>query len=148
MKLNKKKSSAIKTTRKNHFNVTGKKLTKLISSPLTKSLKQTYENKIKKFPVRPGDTVEVFKGEFKGRICEVIKINRVMRKLHLEGCDKQEDIENNNEKKTVPANIDPSNCRINQFGDSKDRMLMVEKKLERINKHIENNKYKEMGLVE
>lgn len=134
MKFNKKLTKSLRKCRKAIYNAKGKVLTKLISSPLSKDLKSTYDNKLKRFPVRTGDTVRVFTGQFKNREGLVIKVNRILRKIHVEGCDQQEG------EKTVSVNIDPSNCRIIKFGEAHDRLKLVEKKLERISNAQLNKK--------
>merc|ERR1711974_69345 len=133
MKFNKKKTTSLRKTRLAHYNAKGVKLTKLISAGLTKELKAQYENKIKRFPVRKGDTVAIFTGDFKNREGVVTKVCRHIKKINVEGCDKNEG------EKTVSVNIDPSNVRISKFGTEGDRMKLVERKIQRVDAVLEAN---------
>lgn len=126
MKFNKKVTSSLKKARKQFFEAKGVKLTKQISSKLSKELMEKYENKLKRFPVRKNDTVIIKTGEYKNREGKITKVNRFSRKINIEGVDRQEN------DKVIHIDIDPSNCRIVSFGTEFDRMKMVQKKLERI----------------
>ena len=60
---------------------------KMISAHLVKELVKTHKKR--SFPVRKGDKVKVLRGEFKGTIGEIEKVDRKKLKLHVKGVEKK-----------------------------------------------------------
>lgn len=83
MKMNKSISSSRRKQRKKHFTAKSVELTKQMTAPLSRPLRE--EVGIKRIPVRPNDTVLVRVGKFKKTEGRVVKVNRMKRKVCIEG---------------------------------------------------------------
>merc|ERR1712168_908193 len=76
MKRNPFKTSSRRKNRKRHFNAPSHIRRKLMSSPLSKELRQKYN--VRSIPIRKDDEVQVTRGHYKGQ--QVGKVVQVYRK--------------------------------------------------------------------
>merc|ERR1712137_834563 len=76
MKLNPFVSSSRRKNRKRHFNAPSHVRRKIMSSPLSKELRQKYN--VRSIPIRKDDEVQVMRGHYKGQ--QVGKVMNVYRK--------------------------------------------------------------------
>ena len=91
--------------RKRHKNAPHHRKRKIMSSPLSKELREEYNTR--SFPVREGDEVEVMRGAFKGHIDEVVQVDRRNEVVIIEGVTMQKADESQE-----PQGIHPSNIKI------------------------------------
>ncbi|KAI5165383.1 large subunit ribosomal protein L26e [Nematocida sp. ERTm5] len=82
MKYNRKVSSSRRTCRKAHFTANDAKRRLIMSSGLSKELREQYV--FKSFPVVKGDEVLVLRGNLKGKTGKVVKVNRATYKVVLD----------------------------------------------------------------
>ncbi|ELQ75161.1 60S ribosomal protein L26 [Trachipleistophora hominis] len=120
MKLNKNISSSRRKQRKRHFNAQSTDLTKQMTAPLSKALKE--ELGIKRIPVRPNDTVMVRVGKYKKTEGKVVRVNRVARKICIEGVSITK-----KDGAVRYLGVHPSNLSIVRLSMEKDRNRMIEK---------------------
>nr|ABZ04237.1 ribosomal protein rpl26 [Lineus viridis]ABZ04240.1 ribosomal protein rpl28 [Lineus viridis] len=122
MKFNKMVTSSRRKNRKRYFNAPSHVRRKLMSSPLSKELRQKYN--VRSMPVRKDDEVQVVRGHFKGQ--QVGKIVQVYRKkfvIHIERI--QRDKANG---ATVNVGIHPSKVVIVKLKLDKDRKRILDRK--------------------
>ncbi|XP_064630366.1 large ribosomal subunit protein uL24-like [Lineus longissimus] len=122
MKFNKMVTSSRRKNRKRYFNAPSHIRRKLMSSPLSKELRQKYN--VRSMPVRKDDEVQVVRGHFKGQ--QVGKIVQVYRKkfvIHIERI--QRDKANG---ATVNVGIHPSKVVIVKLKLDKDRKRILDRK--------------------
>ncbi|MCX8197159.1 MAG: 50S ribosomal protein L24 [Candidatus Micrarchaeota archaeon] len=95
---------------------------KLVSAHLSDELKAKLGTKRRSIPVRKGDKVKLMRGEKKGHIGKVTKVNLSTLKIFVEGVT----IRNSKGiEKQIP--IDPSNVMILEGDFSKDRLKMIQR---------------------
>lgn len=97
---------------------------KMLSSPLSKELRQKYKRR--RLNVRKGDKVRVMVGDFKGNVGEIIRVNLKNYKLYIDGITiKKAD------GTDVERAMDPSNVMIiDLFMDDKERTDVLERNME------------------
>ncbi|MBZ3885300.1 60S ribosomal protein L26 [Sciurus carolinensis] len=110
---------------KRHFNVPSHIRRKIMSSPLSKELRQKYN--VRSMPIRKDDKVQVVRGHYKGR--NVIYIKRV-----------QQEKANGT---TVHVGIHPSKVVITRLELDKDPKKILERKAKSRQVRKEKGKYKE-----
>jgi large subunit ribosomal protein L24 len=94
---------------------------KMISSHLSKELRQQYKKR--SLPLRKGDEVKVMRGEFKGVVGKVVKIDTKKYKVYVDTVKKKRSI---GTEYLVP--LSPSNLMIVKLNlDDKYRMKMLER---------------------
>jgi large subunit ribosomal protein L24 len=94
---------------------------KMISSHLSKELRQQYKNR--SLPLRKGDEVKVMRGEFKGVVGKVVRIDTKKYKVYVDTVKKKRSI---GTEYLVP--LSPSNLMIVKLNlDDKYRMKMLER---------------------
>jgi large subunit ribosomal protein L24 len=95
---------------------------KFMSTMFSKELK--IKHKKRNLPVRKGDTVKVLRGQFKGKIGKVTKVNLVNLRIYIEnvGLMKKDGTK-------VPYPIHPSNVMITELTlEDKKRKKILERK--------------------
>ena len=93
----------------------------MISSHLSKELRQQYKRR--SLPLRKGDEVKVMRGEFKGVVGKVVKIDTKKYKVYVDTVKKKRSI---GTEYLVP--LSPSNLMIVKLNlDDKYRMKMLER---------------------
>jgi large subunit ribosomal protein L24 len=95
---------------------------KIVSSHLTEELRKKYARR--SFPVRKGDRVKILRGQYKGTIGEVEKVDRQEYRLHIKGAEHKK-----SEGRTSFYPIHPSNVTILTLKlDDKKRKQAIERK--------------------
>jgi len=94
---------------------------KLMSSHLSKSLKEQY--KIRSLPIKRGDEVKILKGKAKGKTGKVVQVYRKRNVIYVDKV--QRDKQNG---QTVFLPIKPSYCLIEKLLINKDRTKTIEKR--------------------
>jgi large subunit ribosomal protein L24 len=116
------KSKKPKKQRKYRLNAPKSIKRKMISSHLSKELKQKYQKR--SFPLRTGDVVKVVRGRFDKKEGKIERIDSKKAKIYVSGC---EAVRVNGQKSKVA--IDPSNVIIIDLKlDDKKRKEALERK--------------------
>ncbi|HIQ50220.1 MAG TPA: 50S ribosomal protein L24 [Nanoarchaeota archaeon] len=89
---------------------------KLMSAHLSKELREKFGRR--SLPVRKGDEVKILRGEFKGRIGKVVKVDLKKLRVYIEGITRKK---STGEEVKVP--IHPSNLMIIK-ADMSDKMRL------------------------
>lgn len=93
-----------------------------MSAMLSKELKTKHQKK--NLPIKKGDKVKVLRGQFKGKVGKVTKIDLRNLKINLVGVDLMK-----KDGTKVPYPIHPSNIMINELNlDDKKRKKALERK--------------------
>merc|ERR1712170_234889 len=122
MKFNKAVSSSRRKARKRHFNAPSHMRRKIMSSPLSKELRQKYN--ARSLPIRKDDEVQVVRGHYKGQ--QVGKVVQVYRKKYvMHGERIQRDKANG---ASVHVGIHPSKVVIVKLKMDKDRKRILDRK--------------------
>ncbi|KAH9386758.1 large subunit ribosomal protein L26e [Nematocida major] len=121
MKFNKSVSSSRRKCRKAHFAANDAKRRLIMSSTLSKELREQYV--FKSFPIVKGDEVLVKSGDLKGKSGKVTKVNRATYKVVL-------DITYREKKNGQVATfgIHPSSLEITKLCMDNNRQALLEKK--------------------
>jgi large subunit ribosomal protein L24 len=94
---------------------------KMISAHLSKELREKYKRR--SFPLRTGDEVKVMRGEFKGVVGKVVKIDTKKYKVYVDTVKKKRSV---GTEYLVP--ISPSNLMIIKLNlEDKCRIKMLER---------------------
>lgn len=94
---------------------------KLMSSPLSKELRQKYN--VRAIPIRKDDEVTIEKGQFHGRDGKVIQVYRKKFRIHVDRLTRDKA-----NGQTVPFPIHPSKVVITKIKLDKDRKALLERK--------------------
>merc|ERR1712137_179776 len=122
MKFNKMVSSDRGKNRSRHFNAPSHLRRKIMSSPLSKELRQKYS--VRSLPIRKDDEVMVVRGHFKGQQTgKVVNVHRRKFVVHVERMQREKV-----NGSTVQVGIHPSNCVITKLMLDKDRTAMLTKR--------------------
>lgn len=123
MKFNKKVSSSRRKCRKAHFQADDAKRRIIMSSNLSKELREQY--KFRSFPVVVGDTVLVMSGDqkLKGQPATVVKVNRATYRVFLSNTTRTKQ-----NGSVVRFGVHPSNLQIIKFSMEHNREAILEKK--------------------
>jgi len=94
---------------------------KMISAHLSKELREQYKRR--SLPLRKGDEVKVMRGEFKGTVGKIVKIDTKKYKVYIDTVKKKRSV---GTEYLVP--ISPSNLMIVKLNlDDKYRLKMLER---------------------
>ena len=94
---------------------------KMISAHLSKELREQYKRR--SFPLRKGDEVKVMRGEFKGTVGKVVKVDTKKYKVYVDAAKKKRSV---GTEYLVP--ISPSNLMIVKLNlDDKYRLKILER---------------------
>jgi len=94
---------------------------KMISAHLSKELREQYKRR--SLPLRKGDEVKVMRGEFKGTVGKVVKVDTKKYKVYIDNVKKKRSV---GTEYLVP--ISPSNLMIIKLNlDDKYRLKMLER---------------------
>ena len=122
MKLNNKVTSSRRKNRKAHFSAPSSVRRKLMSSPLSKELRQKYN--VRSMPIRKDDEVQVTRGHFKSQqVGKVIQVYRKKWVIHIERIQREKA-----NGATVSVGIHPSKVEIVKLKLDKDRKKILERK--------------------
>ncbi|KAH7648574.1 hypothetical protein FG379_000599 [Cryptosporidium bovis] len=121
MKIKKDVSSSASKCRKNHFATTSTQRRELMSSPLSKELRQKYN--VRSLPIRKGDEVMVIRGSSHDYEGTVTCVRRKKFVINVERITR-----NKTNGETVPIGIHPSNVVITKLKLNKDRRDLLSRK--------------------
>jgi large subunit ribosomal protein L24 len=94
---------------------------KMISAHLSKELREKYKRR--SFPLRKGDEVKVMRGEFKGTIGKIVRVDTKKYKVYVDTVKKKRSV---GTEYLVP--ISPSNLIITRLNlEDKYRLKMLER---------------------
>jgi len=95
---------------------------KFMSGNLTKELRKKYGKR--NVPVRKGDKVKIFRGQFRGKIGKINKVDLKKCKIYIEGV---EVVKKDGTKVFCP--VHPSNVQIQELNlEDKKRKILIERK--------------------
>ncbi|CAG0915892.1 unnamed protein product [Notodromas monacha] len=122
MKMNVYKTSSRRKMRKAHFNAPSHERRKIMSSPLSKELRQKYN--IRSIPIRKDDEVQVVRGHHKGQqVGKVVQVYRKKFAIYIERIQREKA---NGASVFVP--IHPSKVTIVKLKLDKDRKRIIDRK--------------------
>ncbi|KAB0369084.1 hypothetical protein FD755_019089 [Muntiacus reevesi] len=122
MKFNPFVTSDRSKNRKRHFNAPSHIRRKIMSSPLSKELRQKYN--VRSMPIRKDDEVQVVRGHYKGQqIGKVVQVYRKKYVIYIERVQREK-----GNGTTVPVGIHPSKVVITRLKLDKDRKKILERK--------------------
>lgn len=121
MKQNKSVSSSRRKARKAYFTAPSSVRRKLMSSHLSKELKEKHN--VRSMPIRKGDEVVVVRGQNKTHTGKVIAVYRKKFCIHIERYTKEK-----SNGQTVPVPVHPSNVFITKLKMNEDRKNLLERK--------------------
>ncbi|KAJ8254694.1 hypothetical protein GJAV_G00196140 [Gymnothorax javanicus] len=137
MKLNPFVTSSRRKNRKRHFNAPSHIRRKIMSSPLSKELRQKYN--VRSMPIRKDDEVQVVRGHYKGQqIGKVVQVYRKKYVIYIERVQREKA-----NGTTVHVGIHPSKVVITRLKLDKDRKKILERKAKSRQDGKEKGKYKE-----
>ncbi|OQR70690.1 60S ribosomal protein L26 isoform 1 [Tropilaelaps mercedesae] len=122
MKRNEFVSSSRRVSRRRHFNAPSHIRRKIMSSTLSKDLRQKYN--VRSMPIRKDDEVQIMRGHHKGQ--QVGKVVQVYRKRYCIYIERIQRERANGTSVYVP--IHPSNVQIVKLKLDKDRKNLLERK--------------------
>ncbi|XP_019573481.2 large ribosomal subunit protein uL24 [Rhinolophus sinicus] len=122
MKFNPFMTSDRIKNRKRHFNAPSHIRRKIMSSPLSKELRQKYN--VRSMPIRKDDEVQVVRGHYKGQ--QIGKVVQVYRKKYVIYIERVQRKKANG--MTVHVGIHPSKVVITRLKLDKDRKKILERK--------------------
>uniref|UniRef100_A0A1W7R9R8 60S ribosomal protein L26 n=1 Tax=Hadrurus spadix TaxID=141984 RepID=A0A1W7R9R8_9SCOR len=122
MKMNKLVTSSRRKNRKRHFNAPSHVRRVIMSSPLSKELRQKYT--VRSMPIRKDDEVQVVRGHYKGQ--QVGKVVQVYRKKYVIYIERIQREKANGA--TVYVGIHPSKVVIVKLKMDKDRKRILERR--------------------
>lgn len=121
IKMKRPKSKKPRKQRKFLYNAPLHLRRKMISAHLSKELREKYKRR--SFPLRTGDEVKVMRGEFKGVVGKVVKIDTKKYKVYVDTVKKKRSV---GTEYLVP--ISPSNLMIIKLNlEDKCRIKMLER---------------------
>ncbi|KAL2089123.1 hypothetical protein ACEWY4_016022 [Coilia grayii] len=137
MKLNPFVTSSRRKNRKRHFNAPSHIRRKIMSSPLSKELRQKYN--VRSMPIRKDDEVQVVRGHYKGQqIGKVVQVYRKKYVIYIERVQREKA-----NGTTVHVGIHPSKVVITRLKLDKDRKKILERKAKSRQEDKEKGKYRE-----
>ncbi|XP_053423703.1 60S ribosomal protein L26 isoform X1 [Nycticebus coucang] len=140
MKFNPFVTSDRSKNRKRHFNAPSHIRRKIMSSPLSKELRQKYN--VRSMPIRKDDEVQVVRGHYKGQqIGKVVQVYRKKYVIYIERVQREKA-----NGTTVHVGIHPSKVVITRLKLDKDRKKILERKAKSRQVGKEKGKYKEESI--
>lgn len=121
MKQNKAVSSSRRKARKAYFTAPSSVRRKLMSSHLSKDLREKHG--VRAVPIRKGDEVIVVRGQNKAHTGKVLAVYRKRFHIHIERYTKEK-----SNGQTVPVPVHPSNVFITKLKLTDDRKNLLERK--------------------
>jgi len=121
MKQNNSVSSSRRKARKAYFTAPSSVRRKLMSSHLSKELKEKHG--VRAMPIRRGDEVIVVRGQNKTHSGKVLAVYRKKYCIHIERYTKEK-----SNGQTVPVPVHPSNVFITKLKMNEDRKNLLERK--------------------
>ncbi|KAG0168889.1 60S ribosomal protein L26A [Apophysomyces sp. BC1034] len=114
-------SSSRRKSRKAHFSAPSDIRRKIMSSSLSKELREKYNTR--SIPIRKDDEVMVVRGTYKGREGKVVQVYRKKWVIHIERVSREKV-----NGATVPIGIHPSNVVVTKVKLDKSRQATLDRK--------------------
>ncbi|KAK2166413.1 hypothetical protein LSH36_39g02086 [Paralvinella palmiformis] len=141
MKFNPFVSSSRRKNRKRHFTAPSHIRRKIMSSPLSKELRQKYN--VRSIPIRKDDEVQVVRGHYKGQqVGKVVQVYRKKFVIHIERIQREKA-----NGATVPVGIHPSKVVIVKLKMDKDRKAILDRKA-KSRMQLDKGKHTEESIME
>ncbi|KAF7722372.1 60S ribosomal protein L26B [Apophysomyces ossiformis] len=121
MKFSADVSSSRRKSRKAHFSAPSSIRRKIMSSSLSKELREKYNTR--SIPIRKDDEVMVVRGTYKGREGKVVQVYRKKWVIHIERVSREKV-----NGATVPIGIHPSNVVVTKVKLDKSRQAILDRK--------------------
>ena len=121
MKYNKNVSSSRRVNRRAHFNAPSHMRRVMMSSRLSKELREKYH--VTRVPIRKDDEVVVMRGAAKGREGKITEVYRKKWVVHIDKITREKA-----NGAVVPIGIHPSNVMITKLKLDKDRRALLERR--------------------
>jgi large subunit ribosomal protein L26e len=121
MKRSTNVSSSRRKQRLRHFSAPSSLRRKLMSTRLSKELKEKYN--VRSVPIRKGDEVKILKGKGKNKTGKVVQVYRKKWCIHV---DKVQREKQNGQSVFLP--IKPSYCVVEKLHLNKDRKDLLERR--------------------
>eukprot|EP01069_Polyplicarium_translucidae_P001269 Polyplicarium_translucidae@DN1605_c0_g1_i3.p1 len=121
MKRSKAVSSSRRKSRKAHFTAPSHIRRKIMSSPLSKELRQKHD--VRALPIRKDDEVMVVRGQHHDREGKVLRVYRKKWIIHVERVTRDK-----SSGRSVPIGIHPSKVVITKLKLDKERKALLERK--------------------
>ncbi|XP_044756527.1 60S ribosomal protein L26 [Coccinella septempunctata] len=122
MKFNKLVTADRSKCRKRHFTAPSHIRRKLMSSPLSKELRQKYN--VRSMPIRKDDEVQVVRGHYKGQqVGKVVQVYRKKFVIYIERIQREKA-----NGASVYVGIDPSKVVIVKLKMDKDRKNIIDRR--------------------
>ncbi|CAJ1348956.1 unnamed protein product [Effrenium voratum] len=129
-------SSKRRKNRKTHFTAPSHLRRKIMSSPLSKDLRNKYN--VRAVPIRRDDEVRIVRGHYHDREGKVVQVYRKKFCIHVERVTRDK-----TNGQTVPIPIHPSKVEITKLKLDKDRRALLERK----NRAVKKGKYAEKDMA-
>ncbi|XP_021355997.1 60S ribosomal protein L26-like [Mizuhopecten yessoensis] len=141
MKFNKMVTSSRRKNRKRHFNAPSHVRRKIMSTPLSKELRQKYN--VRSMPIRKDDEVQVVRGNHKSQqIGKIVQVYRKKFVVHIERIQREKA-----NGASVHVGIHPSKILIVKLKIDKDRKRILERKA-RSRQVADKGKHTEESIME
>ncbi|KAI9314328.1 60S ribosomal protein L26 [Dichotomocladium elegans] len=121
MKFSADVSSSRRKSRKAHFTASSSERRIIMSSSLSKELREKYNTR--SIPVRRDDEVLVVRGSMKGREGKVVQVYRKKWVIHIDRVSREKA-----NGATVPIGIHPSNVVVTKLKIDKSRQAILDRK--------------------
>ncbi|CAO3625995.1 unnamed protein product [Cunninghamella echinulata] len=121
MKFSADVSSSRRKSRKAHFTAPSHIRQKLMSSALSKELKEKHS--VNALPIRRDDEVLVVRGTYKGREGKVVQVYRKKWVIHIERVTREKA-----NGATAPIGIHPSNVVVTKLRLNRNRQALIDRK--------------------
>ncbi|KAI8086373.1 translation protein SH3-like domain-containing protein [Halteromyces radiatus] len=121
MKFSADVSSSRRKSRKAHFSAPSHIRQKIMSSALSKELREKHN--VRSMPIRRDDEVTVVRGTYKGREGKVVQVYRKKWVIHIERITREKV-----NGATAPIGIHPSNVVINKLKLDHSRQAVLDRK--------------------
>ncbi|KAI9264200.1 translation protein SH3-like domain-containing protein [Phascolomyces articulosus] len=121
MKFSADVSSSRRKSRKAHFTASSTERRKIMSSALSKELREKYNTR--SIPVRKDDEVLVVRGSLKGREGKVVQVYRKKWVIHVDRVNREKV-----NGASVPIGIHPSNVVVTKLKIDKSRQAILDRK--------------------
>merc|ERR1712126_803550 len=141
MKFNKMVSSSRRKNRLRHFNAPSHVRRKIMSSPLSKDLRQKHN--VRSMPIRKDDEVQVVRGHYKSQqVGKVVQVYRKKFVVHIERIQREKA-----NGASVHVGIHPSKVVVVKLKMDKDRKRILERKA-RSRQVADKGKHTEESVME
>merc|ERR1739848_616041 len=141
MKFNKMVSGSRRKQRNRHFNAPSHVRRKIMSSSLSKDLRQKHN--VRSIPIRKDDEVQVVRGHYKGQSGKVVQVYRKKFCIHIERIHRDKA-----NGASTHVGIHPSKVAIQKLKMDRDRKRILERKARSRASLADKGKHSEDSIME